>query len=598
MKKTILKLFLLPVSLFLLNSLLVNPAVAQWNYSGNGIPLGVVYSMTSNGDYIFAGTIFGVYKSNNFGNSWVSANGGQIIVYTQSVTSNNKDIYATSISNGVLKSLDNGENWTTLGIPGVITNKISVINNNLYVGANNGVEKTSNQGSNWNNVLPLNSNGYEIKSLSNYLFASTENGVYRSNDAGESWEQVFFNGQTINCLNVYNNKLLAGHGSDGVWASEDFGSNWYKIGLQSISIYSLASRGAVIFAGTDEGFYLTADYGMSWTLSNEGLPTSPGIKSIFVSEPYIFSGTTFHSIYKRPLVEFGLTISPVLESPANGSVQVSITPQLIWNSSENSTSYRCVVSDNPNFSNLIIDQVISDTSYQVPNEILSSLTQYFWKVKSINEYGQSEWSEVFNFTTLLMAPTASPNLISPYNGESNISLTPNLTWSFVNSAELYTCWVSTDINFNSKIYDTTVADLFTQIPAGLLNTFTQYYWKVYGSNAAGNGPWSLRYTFTTLNSTNITNNLPGIPKNFDLHNNYPNPFNPVTKIQFDVPKNSVVKINVYDITGKEITTLVNDFRNAGRYEVQFNANNLSSGIYFYKMQAGDFMAVRKMLLIK
>lgn len=124
MKKTILKLTLLLISNFLLYSFTVNQAVAQWNYSGNGIPLGVVYSMTSNGDYIFAGTIFGVYKSNNFGNSWVSANGGQLIVYTQSVTSNNNDIYATSITNGVLKSLNNGENWTNLGIPGVIRKSV------------------------------------------------------------------------------------------------------------------------------------------------------------------------------------------------------------------------------------------------------------------------------------------------------------------------------------------------------------------------------------------------------------------------------------------------------------------------------------------
>ncbi|MCX6164012.1 MAG: T9SS type A sorting domain-containing protein, partial [Ignavibacteriae bacterium] len=438
--------------------------------------------------------------SNNFGNSWVSANGGQFIVYTQSVTSYNNDIYATSITNGVLKSINNGENWTNLGIPGVITNKISVINNNLYVGANNGVEKTSNQGSNWNNVLPLTSNGFEIESLSNYLFASTENGVYRSSNNGENWELISFSGQTINCLLVFNNALFAGLENSGIWFSDDYGLNWLFLGLENVSVYSLASYGNGIFAGTNDGFYYTVDNGINWNLNNEGFPGQPHIKSIFVSDPYVLVGTTFHSIYKRELQDFGFTISPILQSPENNAVQVSQTPVLMWNNAPNSSFYEVVLANNPNFNNYLISQIVSETFYQVPNNILNPIMQYYWKVRCINNLGISEWSEIF--------------------------------------------------------------------------------------------------TFATLNSTNITNNIPGIPKNFDLHNNYPNPFNPSTKIQFDVPKNSIVKINVYDITGREITTLVNDFRNAGRYEVQFNASNLSSGIYFYKMQAGDYNAVKKMMLIK
>jgi hypothetical protein len=89
-----------------------------------------------------------------------------------------------------------------------------------------------------------------------------------------------------------------------------------------------------------------------------------------------------------------------------------------------------------------------------------------------------------------------------------------------------------------------------------------------------------------------------IPAAFSLSQNYPNPFNPATKISFLLPKNSDVKLVVYDILGKEVATLVNDYRTAGTYQVEFNASNLASGVYLYKIEAGEFNDVKKMMLVK
>jgi len=92
-----------------------------------------------------------------------------------------------------------------------------------------------------------------------------------------------------------------------------------------------------------------------------------------------------------------------------------------------------------------------------------------------------------------------------------------------------------------------------------------------------------------------------IPTSFDLFQNYPNPFNPVTNIKYQVPNNSLVTLKVYDILGREVETLVNEFLKAGVYETQFPANtdlNLSSGIYFYKLTMGDLSTVKRMVLIK
>jgi hypothetical protein len=90
-----------------------------------------------------------------------------------------------------------------------------------------------------------------------------------------------------------------------------------------------------------------------------------------------------------------------------------------------------------------------------------------------------------------------------------------------------------------------------------------------------------------------------IPTTFALYQNYPNPFNPVTKIKYDLPKNTNVIIKVYDLLGREVTTLINnEFRNAGRYEVNWNASNYASGVYFYRIQVADYTSVKKMVLIK
>ncbi|HRI86511.1 MAG TPA: T9SS type A sorting domain-containing protein, partial [Ignavibacteria bacterium] len=89
-----------------------------------------------------------------------------------------------------------------------------------------------------------------------------------------------------------------------------------------------------------------------------------------------------------------------------------------------------------------------------------------------------------------------------------------------------------------------------------------------------------------------------IPKEFVLYNNYPNPFNPSTSIKFDLPKDVLVSIKIFDILGREVRTLVNDFKTAGRYTVTFSGADLSSGIYYYKIKAGDFEQVRKMMLLK
>jgi hypothetical protein len=89
-----------------------------------------------------------------------------------------------------------------------------------------------------------------------------------------------------------------------------------------------------------------------------------------------------------------------------------------------------------------------------------------------------------------------------------------------------------------------------------------------------------------------------IPKEYSLYQNYPNPFNPTTTIKFDLPNDGLVQLEIFDILGRRITTLINEQRTAGIYQQTFDASSLASGVYVYKLQAGDFICSKKMILLK
>jgi hypothetical protein len=94
--------------------------------------------------------------------------------------------------------------------------------------------------------------------------------------------------------------------------------------------------------------------------------------------------------------------------------------------------------------------------------------------------------------------------------------------------------------------------------------------------------------------------LPQVVNNFNLYQNYPNPFNPSTRIKYSVSTSSLVSMKIYNILGKEVAVLLNEQKNPGEYEITFNSSkyNLASGVYFYKLTAGGFTSVKKMMLLK
>ena len=117
------------------------------------------------------------------------------------------------------------------------------------------------------------------------------------------------------------------------------------------------------------------------------------------------------------------------------------------------------------------------------------------------------------------------------------------------------------------------------------------------SEEPGGNPTHL-YFYPRLDSTVFVADDRELPMGYSLLQNYPNPFNPTTTIKYQIPELSFVTIKVYDVLGNEIATLANEEKPVGSYEVEFDGSELTSGIYFYKLQAGDFIETKKMILLK
>jgi len=130
------------------------------------------------------------------------------------------------------------------------------------------------------------------------------------------------------------------------------------------------------------------------------------------------------------------------------------------------------------------------------------------------------------------------------------------------------------------------------------NEFIDFF--VMGVNWSGSGTSTAYFDDIILaeNIPTVINSGENIINDFQLYQNYPNPFNPSTTILYQIPELSFITLKVYDVLGEEIATLFNEEKPAGTYEIEFNAENLPSGIYFYRIQAGNYVATRKMLLLK
>lgn len=284
---------------------------------------------------------------------------------------------------------------------------------------------------------------------------------------------------------------------------------------------------------------------------------------------------------------------PILISPVNNSERVPIGSSFVWYSSQQADTYQFQASVISSFDTDFIDSLgIRDTVYQPGN--LTDGQLYYWRVRAINNSGRSEFSETRDFITKLNKPD---QLQATYVPPDHIQLkwvnnslsAPRFIVERKDSVSDYQKLDTT--NSNITFYNDT-----TTVPG------VSYTYRIRAINRLALSDYSntVQISYKVTSAENKGNMI----TDYTLGQNFPNPFNPSTRISYSLPKESNVKIRVYDIEGRELRAF--DFKNqkSGVYNVFFNSTGLTSGVYFYGItcEAVDgsklYKAVKKMIFIK
>ncbi len=191
----------------------------------------------------------------------------------------------------------------------------------------------------------------------------------------------------------------------------------------------------------------------------------------------------------------------------------------------------------------------------------------------------------------------APVPFSPANTDTVATNSVAFRWGTRGIISSFHLQVATDHSFNNLVVDTSGFNSTVFADTGF-NKGAFYYWRVNNTNSAGTSNWSDTASFYISSTVGIDNSINSLPEKYNLSQNYPNPFNPSTIINFEIPTSSLVTLKVYDILGREIATLVNEEKQAGKYSYTFDASKYSSGVYFYRMQAGEFVQTKKLVVIK
>jgi len=190
---------------------------------------------------------------------------------------------------------------------------------------------------------------------------------------------------------------------------------------------------------------------------------------------------------------------------------------------------------------------------------------------------------------------ATPKVVSPV-GQSGQPRDVTLTWHSVAPATSYHVQIASDSLFSTVVADTSVIDTTVHmVPLAADSTF---YWHVSAVDAMGESASSTASGFTT-NDQVLNVEKPGeMPTAFELLQNYPNPFNPVTQIRFTMAHVDHVRLEVYNLLGQKVATLMDGFQRAGMHEISFDASQLTSGIYLCQLRTSNYFATKKLVLLK
>jgi len=561
-----------------------------------------------------------IAKTTDGGTTWVNKTSG--------VTTQLNVVYFTSDLIGfvfgaggtIKKTTDGGETWSS------VTSNVSDIASVQFLsttlgycaGASNSIAKTTDGGNTWTaQTSPSSSANYTDIFFANenvgfiYRDAATSSAsVYKTTDGGATWTKPYITSPQIGatCLWFFSesNGLAFGR-KGGICKTTDGAINWSKISSDKLNtvkdIFFLNENlGWVVAFDNSGSFYgKTTDGGITWNITSNTLFKPYAV--YFINENYGWVSGDGGGVYKT--TDGGNSWTGVIASSYGDHMyDVFFVDSLYgWAVGSDRTF---LSTDGGTTWTLSLGGV----QYAGGNKIYFMDRNRGFKDSYQKNYttdGGITWQTNTTFTLQQASFAFANDKIGWAVGNNSVAKTTDGGITWINSnisggymvaaacSDTLNCWV---VGGSGVLYRTTDGgSTWGRVPAhfsGDLNAIA-----VKGNNVwFGGANGSILSTIAVPTSIKDNNPITLNNQSYLLLQNYPNPFNPVTKINYQLSANSFVTLKVYDMLGKEVTTLVNGEQQFGTYSVNFDASHLSSGIYFYALKTGSFIQTKKMLLLK
>jgi photosystem II stability/assembly factor-like uncharacterized protein len=583
---------------------------SSWVTAITGLPsnFGQVVAMGANSTTVFAAVNngSGIYRSTNYGASWSAANNGININSICAGFARYAETIYVLLSNGsIYRTNNNGVQWDSIGTR-TYANCIAVNADTIYVGLNNNyIDRSTDGGITWTRLSGGAQNPKTIFLDNGKVFVggtaaqfAGNGGIFLSTNGGASWTRtttLILNGSINSFLAIGEKLLLSASVSGwdtiirGVWSSMDKGYTWKKNTTVTISggtpitlskmqlIENKIFASGINVSGYGSGVFISSDTGNTWQQSISGLPTNPSIEqivryadTIFVLSGKIYRSTNFGSswvLWNGNLPSSGSVVSLLLKGDTLFAARGS--DYNIYRSVDGGRNWQTITTNLPTSTGSTPQKLYTHNNRLYA---IAGLGRIYWSEDSgstwtestgITFTGNKNAKELLFYDNNIFVITQSEGLyISTNNGQ---------TWSQMNQG---------------------IGESFPSLSNPLIS------WGYFYVSSGGKIMRRQLSEFGII--TNVQNEGSStLPSDFVLNQNYPNPFNPSTKITWQSPVSGYTTLKVYDVLGREVATLVNEYLNAGSYEVEFNAFGLSSGVYLCRLiNNSGYSKTIKMLLSK
>jgi len=240
---------------------------------------------------------------------------------------------------------------------------------------------------------------------------------------------------------------------------------------------------------------------------------------------------------------------------------------------------------------------VTGTSYTLPTALPSGAT-YYWRLRSNTSTVSGVWSTPYRF--VVNTPPNTPALVAPDNGVTGLTGSVQLIWTPTSNTASYELQVSADVTFSDLVVSTDTLTISRyQMSAFQAGSPIDYFWRVRSVGEGNNpGSWTDVRFFRRAALTSDDSNPVGLPLTFELHPNYPNPFNPTTVIRYSLPEGQNVQLRLYSVTGRLVRTLQQVYMSAGIHEYTLEASDLPSGVYYVTISGSSASKSIPITLIK